>query len=33
VLIGAQGGSTLGTIEIPILVENGVNLTVLTVGF
>jgi len=33
VVIGAEGGSTLGTIEIPILVQNGVQLSVYTVGF
>ena len=33
VLVGASGGSTLGTIEIPILVQNGVRLIVYTVGF
>jgi RHS repeat-associated protein len=33
VLVGASGGSTLGTIEIPILVQKGVRLIVYTVGF
>jgi len=33
VLIGAQGGSTLGMVEVPILVQNGVRLVVYTVGF
>jgi hypothetical protein len=32
-VVAAEGGSTLGTVEIPILVQNAVQLTVYTVGF